>query len=266
MAFTRKYYRNYKKKPTTKKVVKKAIKSANDKQFAKKVQKVLNKNIEDKYAYKAVVDVNYNSGINSSGDLNALMPNINVGASDYQRVGDQTHGRRLNIKGHLITNLTYTAYSQCRIGVRMLVVQPKTASAQSLISSSATTWLSTLLKKGGTTVGFTGAVSDLYAPVNTDAITKYYDKVIYMNSPYIVGTIGAGIDVTTARSTKFFDISLKIKNKLFKYDEAENSGLTPTNYNPQLIIGYAHLDSASPDTVSAQVNMSWVSTLLYQDA
>ena len=67
-------------------------------------------------------------------------------------------------------------------------------------------------------------------------------------------------------NNKVFKIYLPIKNKLFKYDGAVNSGLTPTNYNPFLIVGYAHLDASIPDTVQTQVNVSFTSQMRYQDA
>lgn len=229
-----------------------------------KIQKVIDSNMEDKYAYKSIININYNSGIDSAGDLNFILPNISNGVTDNARIGDQVKLKSLSVRGHIITNLTYNTYSQCRIGIRLMVVQPKLYTSLSAISANALTWLPLLLKKGATTTNFTGAVSDLYAPVNTDVITTYYDKIIYMQSPYIAGT-NTG-DVSGSRTTKFFNIKFKVKNKLLRYDAGENSGLTPVNFNPVLIIGYAHLDSAIPDTVNTQINLSWDSMMYYQDA
>lgn len=237
------------------------------KTFVKQVQRIINKNAEDKQAYASLVNYNYNSGINSSADLNFILPNIATGVADNERIGDQIMCKNFTVKGHIISNLTYNSYSQCRIGLRLMVVQPKTSSSSSLISNDASNWLSYLLKKGGTTTGFSGLVSDLYAPINTDAITKYYDRVMYINSPYQVGTVSGALDVATYNSTKFFSITMpRCKKKLLKYDESVGSDLTPTHYNPVLILGYCHLDSAAPDTVSAQLNLSWVSTMSYQDS
>ena len=47
-----------------------------------------------------------------------------------------------------------------------------------------------IVKKKGTQTAFTGVVSDLYAPINNDAITTYYDKLIYIQNPYIATNIG----------------------------------------------------------------------------
>lgn len=233
------------------------------KSFRKGVQKVINENAEDKFAFKTITNVNYNSGIDNVGDLNFILPSITNGTTDNARIGDQIKSHTMKLRGHIITNLTYNTYSQARIGVRMLIVQPKLYSSQSAIQANAATWLAFLLKKGGTTSNFTGVVSDLYAPVNNDAITTYYDKVIYMKSPYVPGTVSG--DLNTSSTTRFFSINLRVKNKKLMYDSSENSGLTPVNYNPVLLIGYAKLDSATPDGVLTQINLNWDSMLTYQD-
>lgn len=235
-----------------------------EKTFKKKVQAIINKNVEDKQAYKNFSDINYNSGISSSADLNFLIPNIANGNTDSSRIGDQIHAKKLVIQGHMISNLTLSSYSDCRIGVRMMIVQPKSYIGYDAINSSASTWLAYLLKKGATTTAFTGSVSDFYAPINRDSITVYADKHFYVNAPYVPGSVTN--DLSTRNSTKFFKISLKVKNKLLKYDTANNSGLTPTNYNPVLILGYCHLDNSTPDTITTQINLSFISTLDYQDA
>lgn len=232
------------------------------KSFRKGVQKVINENAEDKYAFKTITNVNYNSGIDNVGDLNFILPNITNGTTDNARIGDQLKAHTMKLRGHIISNMTYNTYSQARIGVRMLIVQPKLYTSQSAIQANAATWLAMLLKKGGSVSGFTGVVSDLYAPVNNDAITTYYDRVYYMKSPYVLTAVG---DVNTSGTTKFFAINLRVKNKKLMYDSSENSGLTPVNYNPVLLVGYAKLDSATPDTVLTQVNLNWDSMLTYQD-
>ena len=117
--------------------------------FKKKVQKVINANMEDKCAYLSVVNINYNSGINSTGDLNNLMPNVSNNVNDNGRIGDQVKMHSLNVRGHILSSLVYTSYSQCRIGVRMMIVSPKHYTAYSAILANSTQWLNTLLKKKG---------------------------------------------------------------------------------------------------------------------
>lgn len=244
------------------------------KAFVKKVKQVLHKDVETKQAFNNQFGQiqSYNSAINSSGDCAILVPNIANGATDNARIGDQIRAQKLSIKGHLITRFTGSAgttyYQNCRIGVRMFIVQPKSFMSQGNIVSNAATWQATLLKKGGTTTGFTGLISDLYAPVNTDAITCYYDKVFYVQNPYSNAVLGSGANnlLMPTGTTKFFSKTLKLRNKLLKYDSSIDAGLTPTAYNPVLIMGYSYLDGSSADAVTTNLAMSYVSVLDYEDA
>jgi len=252
-----------KSKKTTRRPLRKYSKKPR-KNLVSIIQKVINKNLEDKQAYKSVVDVNYNSGINSQTDLNSIVPNISNGTNDHARVGDQVRGKSLVVSGHILANLTFSNYSSCRIGVRMMVVSPKGYSGYDPAYNSATTWLAYLLKKGGAVSGFTGAVSDYYAPINRDAITCYYDRKFFVRSPY--APLNLNGDMNTVGATKFFKFKIPMRNKLLKYDINVNSGLTPTHFNPFLIIGYCHLDNSTPDTLDAQINLNFTSLMVYQDA
>lgn len=261
MAYSKK--RKYSKKRTykSKGFKKRSVKTK--KPMVKLIQSVINKNMEDKFAWRTVTDIAYNSAITAQADAVSIMPSISSGTGDASRVGVQIHGKQLLIQGHMISNMTNNSYSDARICVRMMIVTPKGYLGYTPAYNSAVTWLAYLLKKGASTTAFNGNVSDLYAPINTDAITCHYDKLIYLNSPYVPSTPGGAYPVT--RSTKFFKISLPV-NRIFKYDSAVDSGLLPVNYNPFIILGYAHLDSSVPDTVQTQVNLSWTAQFRYQDS
>lgn len=242
----------------------KGMSSKPTKSFAKKVMSVLNKNVEDKQAFTTAFN-SFNSGMTTApGDILQLIPNITNGTLDNQRVGDQIRGKVLSVKGWVSMTLSYlTAASSARIGVRMLVVQPKTLGDLTNIQANTGTWLSQLLKKGGATTAFSGAVSDLQAPINTDAITKYYDKTFILTLPYVQTAVG---EATTFNSVKLFKFTRRLRNKLIRYDAAVNSGLTPTSFNPVLLIGYVHLDGSAADTINTQIQMNYDSIFTYQDA
>ena len=112
---------------------------------------------------------------------------------------------------------------------------------------------------------FTGLISDLYSPINTDCCTKYYDKVFYVQNPLAGATPQQIICLCLTRLASFSK-TINLKNKLLKYDVDIDSGLTPVNFNPTLLIGYSYLDASSPDSVTTQISMSWFSTLDYEDA
>lgn len=232
------------------------------KPMTKAIQRIIHKDVETKTAYTQQYSVNFNSGI-ASGDALQLIANIGQGTGDNARVGDQIRAQKLTVKGFVISNLTYQSYSNCRLGVRIFIVQPKMYTDLATIQSTASVWTSTLLKKGGTTSAFTGIVPDLMADVNTDAITVYYDKVFYVNTPYVATSVG---DLATYNSTKFFSKTINLRNKLMRFDNSINSGLTSTNFNPVMLLGYVHLDGSSPDTVTTQITMSNDCVLYYEDA
>lgn len=253
------------RKPSAKKVYRKkrVYKAKPTKTFVKKVQKVINKNAEDKVAYAQANYVGFNSNMTAQSDLSPLIPGVTNGTTDNARIGDQIRATSLNIKGSITMNLNFTAIGTCRIAVRQLIVMPKMFTNWQAAYDNYGTWTSVLLKKGGTTTGFTGVLSDLHSEVNRDAITVYKDRIFYMDTPFFQTAAGAG-DVS--RTVKFYNYTLKLRNKLLKYDAGINSGLTPTNWCPIMLLGYVHLDGTiNPDTVNTQIQDEHVCNLHYQD-
>lgn len=264
----RKYAGKNRKYFSRKPSVKKALRSVRAKSFRKKVLSVIHKEAENKTCFWAGNLTAYNSGINSTGDINQLIGSIQNGSQDHQRIGDEVRAMKLSIRGHVIMAINNTVNDSPtrRIAVRMMVVQPRRYSCINDVQTNASTWTSYLLKKGNTQTAFTGTISDLYADINTDEIITYYDKRMYLNQPYIDhqgSTTDRVIDVS--KTVKFFNINLKCRNKKLRYDVNNDSGLTPTNYCPVLIIGYCHLDGGSADVLSTQVSMAYDSTLYFED-
>lgn len=237
-------------------------KSKPSKNLVKAIKSVIHKQTETKSAYHQTFSSNFNSPISVVADVIQVLPNLTNSTSDAGRIGDQIRAQKLKIKGFIASNLTFTGISGCRLGVRLMIVQPKQYGDFGLIQTQAATWLSYLLKKGATTGSFTGNIPDLFADINTDAITKYYDKIYYINTPYLQTAVG---DTTTFNSVKFFSKTLNLKNKLLKYDNNVNAGVTPVNYNPVMLVGYVKLDGTTPDA-NSQISLSNDSYLYYEDA
>lgn len=241
------------------------------KTLVKQIKSVIHQQSENKEAYRALGLTPFNSGIDNTGDSVAVMPDISTGTQDNARIGDQIRAQKLTMRGHIISASSIPLSSaNSRIAVRLMVVQPKYLSNRVTVLAQSTVWQSTLLKKGGSTTGFTGEISDLYAPINTDAITCYYDKVMYLPTPQVyVGNPGGTQLVVTAidvaKSCKFFNITLKVKNKLVKYD-ATISTVQPVNYSPTFLLGYVHLDGSAADVVTTQVSAAFDAIFQYEDA
>ncbi len=242
----------------------KNIKSS--KNLAKQIKKVIHEQVESKQAFTSLPATAFNSGITSTGDIQAVLPSIAQGTAENARIGDQIKAQSLVIKGAVVYSPSlgsYGTYANTRLAVRVMVVQPKQFSNYVDITNNFTTWSSCLLKKGGTTTQFTGQMNDLWAPINTDVITKYYDKKFYLDGPYERTAVGG---YQMLNSTKFFNIKLKLRNKTVKYSDAISSGLSPTNYAPVLLIGYVHMDGSAPDTVSTAITAQYDAIFNYEDA
>jgi len=252
-----------------KKTARKAVTVAQVKQIA---NQVVGKKIEDKQLYTQQFNTFFNSAINSSADCLQVIGNQSNGTGEAGRLGTKINGKSLSLRGHLITRFTGSAgttyYNNCRIGVRLMIVQPYSYIGLGAITANATTWQSTLLRRGATTVGFTGIIPDLYSKINTDAIKVYYDKLFYVQNPYSNATLFSGATnlLMPEGTTRFFNFSKKLSGKVIKYDTTIDSGVTPTNFNPVCILGYAYLDGSTPDTVTTQIAMSYDSYFTYEDA
>jgi len=237
--------------------------------FEKKVLQVIHKQQEDKEAYLLTNEsslISFNSGINSAGDCLQLIPPMTNGTGNYQRIGDKVQLKSHVIKGYyrIVPNLAAGSYKFGNVMVRMLVVSLKSASNYDMITSdpTLTSKLAGLLQKGGTTVGFTGQISDVMAPINRDLFTVHYDKVHNIKQDYVVTATG-GITQDTLR---MFNINLKVKSKVLKYSDDMSSGLLPTNYSPILLVGYSFADGSLPDTTSTNLQLYYESRIVFEDS
>lgn len=259
--------KSYRRKPLVKKAIAKIRRST----FKKKVLNVIHSEAETKQGAVSTSLVQFNSSISGTGDILRIIPQINKGSGDNARIGDQIRAQKLVIDGILnfppILNSNVNSPGKCSIGIRMMVVTPKSYGNWGSANVTST-WLNNLLKKGGTTVGFTGDPMDLYAPINYDAVTCHWNKVYYMNQ-YFTQHLGSTTDVAIPLqgTIKHVKKVFRFKNSLFKYDDSVDSGLTPTNKGYFLLIGYAYTDgTTSPDVLTTKVTFQYFSTLDYEDA
>lgn len=252
--------------------VRKAVARARSSVFKKKVLSVIKAQTETKQAFHSITSQAIRNQISTSSDMNVVIPAITQGTGDNNRIGDQVTLQRLSVKGYLrlpVDNTANSAYNR-RIALRMMLVKPKRYNSKDDIVNNATTWMPSLLKKGGTTVGFTGAINDLWAPINSDAITKYYDKVIYLKQDALVTSGGAAatqvipVSYSAEGTLRFFSITKKF-NKILKYDANIDSGTYPINNNMVLVIGLVYLNGDAP-TGTTQAYLSFDTVMDFEDA
>lgn len=242
------------------------------KTFANKVKQVLHKQVESKQAFLTSGNtlVNFNSGINTTADMLQIIPNITQGTADNNRIGDQIRSQSISLKGYirLSPNTSFNSSTLPAVVARLFIVSLKTKPNYTEAVSTATA-LGGLLKKGGTTSGFGGNLQDIYSPVNTDLWTVHADRKFYLNQSFLLQppTLGAlSVPVDVKNTIKFFNLNVRCKNKLLKYDANISSALLPTNYGPIMLLGYAYLDGSSPDVVSTNLGLQYDVIFNYEDA
>lgn len=230
------------------------------------VKQIISSLTETKQAWYSTGDslVKCNSGIDSTGDMFQVIPNITQSTADNGRIGDQVRAKSLNIKGFVKmdigTPLNGTAIPT--VLCRMMVVSLKSKPNYTEASSSSAP-LASLLKKGGVTTNFNGYLRDIYAPINTDLFTIHHDRKFYLRQDYNNGAAGP-MDIS--RTIKFFNLPVRCKNRLLKYDSAVSSGLLPTNFGPMILFGYTFLDGSAPDSVSTRLGIQYDTIFNYEDA
>lgn len=253
--------------------VKKAVRKARVTNFNRKVKMVLSSLAEDKQAFLTTGNSlsKFNSGIDSVGDLIQVLPGISQGVAENQRIGNQIRAKNLNIKGYLKLDVNDINDSTKlpNIVARMMVVTMKTAPCFTEAQGQAPK-VGTLLKKGGTTTAFSGILSDIYAPINRDVFTVHYDQKFYLNQSYVNATGPSPpstiISQDVSKTVKFFNINIKCKNRVLKYDEDVAGDILPSNFGPFLLLGYSYLDGSSPDVLSTPLGLQFDSTFNYEDA
>lgn len=258
------------KKPTFKKSYRKKYSA---KVFEKKVQKVINKNVEDKQSTAQYPITSYNQAISSTGDIVGIMPVITNGTGENSRVGNDIYLKNLklyvNISHQLFWNVqtSNTTYApSSRILYRVMIVQPKTVMNRTDINNNQGGWLSRLLRNGNSSVPFDGTLDNFYLPINTEAITKFYDKKFSFctNTIYMPGTNTQGMVIPSNMSFKRLVINLKRHKHLLKYDASFDTQY-PTNFNPVILLGYCYIDGTVALSTTTDLKMNFMSMATFQD-
>lgn len=235
------------------------------------VKKIISAQAETKQAYVAPSSdslTTFNSGINSTGDMLQVIPSISKGVNENERIGDEIMAQKINIRGHI----RYTPQNAVNdagrgnIAVRLMILTLKSRPSYPDAQGSSS-FLGRLLRKGGTASTFTGILSDLYADVNRQLFTVHKDKIFYLNQPMMIQPPTSGLSSgfqDLQNIVKFFNFNIKLKKK-YMYDDSVNGGIAPTNSGPFMVLGYVYLNGATPDTVSTNVGLHYISTLDYED-
>lgn len=226
----------------------KAVRKQKKSNFTRAVKKVISTIAEDKMAYFNFTPTDtltlFNSGISGAADMCQVIPNISQGTGDSNRLGDQIRVKNLNIKGYVrlspkVQSSSFTNEPKIsNVMVRLMVVSLKSLSSYPAAVNQPG-YLTSLLKKGASTVAYTGLLSDNFCPINSEVFTTHHDQTFYLTQDYVFQpTTTAGLtgptNVSIKDTIKFFNINLKCKDRIVKYDSV-NGGIQPTKESMELI-------------------------------
>lgn len=246
--------------------------------FVKQVQKIIHKDAETKQKSYVFTTTAFNSGVNAAGDVLRILPPIDQGTAESQRVGDTITSQKIDVRGHFFINvvpnvsstlnLPTTIPANARLMIRAFICSVKKFSNYDDAVTNVSSWSSSFLKNGNSSQALDGSIESMYLPVNTDVITVHKEFKRYINMPVLTSSTSGvpvnwiiGQSYNPAGSVKFFNANIKCK-KVLKYDD---TNFSPQNYAPFMVISYAHLDGSSPDVLTTTISSSYVSTLNYED-
>jgi len=250
---------------STKPNIKRAIRSAKDKMFAKKVQRVISKDTETKVVVFSSAPTAYNQPINATGDCLRLMPQIFNGTAENQKLGNVIRLQSLNVRGVLTFTQAQASASNTRIGVRLLILKAKRFSDWNAAAIDFNTNYTKLLE--GSLTGFTGNVSDFNTPINHDYFSVVMDKRMYMSQSLISANAAlANSTSDNINTTKFINFNVPYSRRNVKYDQDFSTG-EPIDYPYFMCVGYCKLDGASPDAPgTTYLTMQYTATAKFEDA
>lgn len=278
MAYKKKNVQKRRRVIVRKSAAAKAVKPS--KRFTKMVKTILHKNAETKQNSTTLGLTTFNSGVTFSGDVLRVLPTIQQGVQESERIGDTITGQKIDIRGHFMITVTPTQSNSggsfnnaipanARLMIRAFICSVKKYQNYDDVISNFGNWSGNFLKNGSSSQALDGTLQSMYLPVNTDVITVHKEIKKYITVP-VINTAFTPVSPTTyalaaaydpTPTVKFFNANIKCK-KTFKYDD---SSFSPQNYAPFMVISYAHLDGSSPDVVTTAIQATFVSTLFFED-
>lgn len=228
------------------------------------VKRMIGRRIENKMCSHAPFSAgtSFNSTI-TSGDVYPVLPHVQAGNEDCNRLGSSIQPKGLYVKGELGLNGNTQANNK-PIVARVMILSQRNIRSESEIALFD--WGS-LLKSNDDVAAVSSSIpynsfdSNIY-PVNKDSFTVHYDKKFYLTP---VASEGSSQEVRAGQH-KFFSCKIKCPKNLIWDDSAKVNSLFCTNFCPFIVIGYQYADDQGGDTVMTRVIANCRSFLYFEDA
>lgn len=230
----------------------------------KAVEAIVHKEAETKIKMFSSNYTNYNAQVNSSEALR-LLPDIANGAGGDQKLGNRIRLQRLKFRGVLqVGLLNQTTTNNTRFGVRLTICRLKKFDDWNQANTDLATNYVRLLE--GTATGMDGTAVAFNTPLNSDYVTKVYDRRFFLTMPsYVGGTNFAGDE--PVNSTRLINFDIPYSRRFLCYDP-DNSSTQPVDYPYFMLISYCKLDGtgAAPGVGETLVQMQYSIKAEFEDA
>lgn len=233
------------------------------------VNRLLSRSEETKFSTTEYTATLFNSGINSSGDLISVLPQVTVGTGQNNRIGLRIRPTKLEIRGFAVYYSSSDSLLDARmIGGRLFCFQDKTNRCYNNTGIENYN----ILNIGGLSGNFTGTIMNYLSPHNTEQFQWFADRKMVFMKPY--GRTNQAAPTSTTAITGMdkslfhpFTIVLTQKDlpAVLTYDNNESVQF-PVNFAPKLAFGYCDMMAAAADTTNTQVQLQFSATLYYKDA
>lgn len=253
--------------------VRRAVAAVRRRAFEKRVQAVVSKNNESKYThYSSPDDAGYgvliNSVLNSQGDVMPIIPRIDQGVSNGERIGNQLKIQSLRLKGY--ARLNYQASPGAGPWyLHIFIVTPKEFPTYTQAYANYNDWLSEFSLLGNSAPTFWQG--DLKCPlraVNRNVVTVHSHKVIKMSMPAWHNSSALPTNPTSDMEaapdrTVYFNIPIKCKGRVLKY--ANDGEMLPTSFSPVVLFAYSNSTSVA-DSLTTRCSIFYTVSMFYEDA
>ena len=242
------------------------------------IRKVIKSQAEHKHMISSLSGNLYVAYGGSGLALNTfnLIPALGQGSNQGARVGDKIKVTSLNFRGFVYLNPAYSSTlnrQYAPVWVKFFIVESKVYKGQNptFNSNDSTVFFDT----GGSDATFSGSMTDLIFPVNTNRFIVHATKMWKLNpSLYNVteaqpsGSFAAPAQTTgssavnQATSQHYFNFNLKNMAKNFQYDQSTSS---PSNHNLFCVVQTMYADGTVvtsnleyPALLTAVVEMKFI--------
>lgn len=236
--------------------------------FARKVQKVISKNIETKTVVHQSNVTAYNAALNGAGDCLRLIPPVANAVTGSALIGNEIRMQSLNLRGVLTFQLGQTTANKTRIGIRLTILKAKRFMDWNAAATDFATNFGRLLDVPPAILSGQnlGTLTAFNTPINRDYFSVVTDRRYYMSQS--LQAVGTTVN-STVYTTKFVNINIPYSRRTVKFDQSFAAS-EAVDYPYFMLLNWCLLDGSAdaspPGSGDSPLTFQYVTTMKYEDA